>query len=393
MLPQKPLSWGKAPSSIRELAEYGAKRKAEIGPENVFDFSLGNPNVPPPSLVDESIIDIISSKTPNIHGYTTAAGIASLREKIAANLMDIYGLKADPELIYVTCGAAAGIAASLNAILEPHDEVLTLAPYFPEYDVFTDGAGGILRSASMTPDFHVDPLALEKVIGPKTRAMIINSPNNPTGILLTRKDIETIADILKKHAAINKRAIYLISDEPYRELVYDNLKVPSVLDIYADSIMCYSFSKSLSIPGERIGYVLVNRQASEARDLYASIKGAARSLGYVNPPSLFQRVVERCIGKTSDISQYVKNRDLLCEGLSKIGYDFVHPDGAFYLFTKALEPDAKAFSNKAKEHELLLVPSDDFGYPGYVRISYCVSLSVIINSMPHFKALYDEYNS
>lgn len=391
MLPQNTLSWGKTRSSIRELSEYGARRKSEIGAENVFDFSLGNPSVPPPDCLDEAILDIIGSKTPGIHGYTTAAGILPLREKITRNLMDIYGLDADPNLVYVTCGAAAALCISLKAILEPGDEVIVLAPFFPEYRVFVEGMGGVLRVVPSSSDFRVDGESLEKAVTPHTRAMIINSPNNPTGVLLTEEDIRLIAGILSKYSDNYNRAIYLITDEPYREIVYNNAEIPCVLKLYADSIMCYSFSKSLSVPGERIGYALVNSAANEAEDLYASIMGAGRCLGYVNPPSLFQRVIERCIGETSDISEYLRNRDLLCAGLRKIGYDFIHPDGAFYLFTKALEPDARNFSLKARKHELLLVPSDDFGCPGYVRISYCVDESVIRNAMPAFEALYDEY--
>lgn len=392
MLPEKTLSWGKTRSSIRELSEYGSIRKKEIGPQNVFDFSLGNPSLPPPSCLDQAIIDIISSKKPGIHGYTTACGILSLRKKIATNLQHIYALDADPNLVYVTCGAAAALCISLKAILIPGDEVVVLSPFFPEYRVFTEGMGGVLKAVPATSDFRVDPESLEKTITKKTRAMIINSPNNPTGMLLTKEDIKTISDILIRHSTKNQRTIYLISDEPYREIVYDGVKVPSVLGIYDDSIMCYSFSKSLSIPGERIGYILINSKAKEAVDLYASVMGAGRSLGYVNPPSLFQHVIERCIGEISDISQYLKNRDILCDSLQKIGYNFIHPDGAFYLFVKALEPDAKAFSERAKKHELLLVPSDDFGCRGYVRVSYCVAESVIKNAMPAFKELYDEYN-
>lgn len=393
MFPEKALAWGKVRNPMRELFEYGIKRKAEIGEENVFDFSLGNPSVAPPPSLDKAIVDIINSKTPGIHGYTTACGIPSLREKIADNLMDFYGLSADPNLIYVTCGATAALSICMHSLLQPKDECIVLAPTFPEYRIFVEGAGGKLTVVPAAQNFHLNPLDLEKAITKNTRAMIINSPNNPTGVLLSKKDIEDIAKILKHYSQVNKRTIYLITDEPYREIVYDLAKVPSVLDIYDDSIMCYSFSKSLSIPGERIGYIVVNKKATNAQDLYCTIMGAARYLGYVNPPSLFQRVIAKCIGQTSDISEYDTNRKLLMNGLKQIGYDFVKPEGAFYLFLKSLEPDAKAFSERAKKYELLLVPSDDFECTGYVRVSYCVAQSVILRSLPAFKALYDDYKN
>lgn len=384
-------SFGESLSSIRQLSEYAARRKAEIGEENVFDFSIGNPSVPPPDLLDQTIIDIISSKTPGIHGYTTAAGIPSLRQKISQNLKDTYDLDADTNLIFVTGGAAGALATSLRAILEPGDEVIMPSPFFSEYRVYVEAAGARLMEIQAIQNFHIDPDELEKIISPKTRAIIINSPNNPTGAVLKKEDLKIICEILKKHSAKNNRAIYIVSDEPYREIVYDGIKVPCILKYYDDSIMCYSFSKSLSIPGERMGYIVVNSSAKDAKRLYSCIKGVSRVYGYVNPSSLFQRVLERCIGMTSDISEYAKNRKILCDGLGRIGYEFVPPDGAFYLFVKALEPDAKAFSKQAMKHELMLVPSDEFGCTGYVRISFCVSESLIRNSMPAFKALYDEY--
>lgn len=384
-------SFGESPSSIRQLSEYAARRKTEIGKENVFDFSIGNPSVPPPELLDQAIIDIISSKTLGIHGYTTAVGIPSLRERIAQNLKDTYGLDAQANLIFVTGGASGALATSLRAILEPGDEVIIPSPFFPEYRVYVEAAGAKLIKIQAIHDFHIDPDELERIITTRTRAIIINSPNNPTGAVLGEKDLKLICEILKKHSIQNRRSIYIVSDEPYREIVYDGVKVPCILKYYDDSIMCYSFSKSLSIPGERMGYIVINSSARDAERLYSCIKGVSRIFGYVNPSSLFQRVLERCIGKTSDISEYARNRSILCDGLSHIGYEFVPPQGAFYLFVKALEPDAKAFSKRAMKHELMLVPSDEFGCTGYVRISFCVSESLIRNSMPAFKALYDEY--
>jgi len=411
MLPEKTLAWGLSRSCIRELAEYGAGRKKEIGAENVFDFSLGNPSVPSPAVVDQSILDLIRDNIANeeakasgkaapaegfggsIHGYTTAAGIMSLRQKIADDLDSRFGLNINPGLIYVTCGAAASLTISLKAVLLPDDEVITVAPFFPEYRVFTEGQGGRLVVVPAADDFMIDLDAFAAALTDKTRAVIINSPNNPSGAVLSEACVKGMTDLLKAHEAKTGRTIYLISDEPYREIVYDGVKNPCLLNNYDDAIMCYSFSKSLSVPGERIGYIAVSDKMTDAANVYASIMGAGRCLGYVNPPALFQRVIERSIGQTADITEYKTNRDLLCAGLKEIGYEYVEPQGAFYLFVKALEPDAKAFSDRAKAHELLLVPSDDFGCTGYVRLSYCIDKHVIERSMPAFKALMEEYRA
>ncbi len=391
MLPEKTLAWGLSRSCIRELAEYGARRKAEIGAENVYDFSLGNPSVPAPACVNEAIAELIQGDSVKLHGYTTAAGIITLREKLAADLNSRFGLELTPDLFYVTCGAAASLTISLKAIMFPGDEVITVAPFFPEYRVFVEAVGGKLVVVPAAPDFQIDLDAFEKLLTDKTKAVIINSPNNPSGAVYSEECIKGLTEIMKRHQEKTGEALYLISDEPYREVVYNGVKVPCTLNYYDNAIMCYSFSKSLSVPGERIGYIAVNNRMADCKNVYASIMGAGRSLGYVNPPSLFQRVIEKCLGQTSDISEYAANREVLCKGLKEIGYEYVEPQGAFYLFVKALEPDAQAFSDRAKAHELLLVPSNDFGCTGYVRISYCVAKSTIENSMPAFKALYEEY--
>ena len=393
MLPEKTLAWGLSRSCIRELAEYGARRKAEIGAENVYDFSLGNPSVPSPEIVNASIAELIKDNSVNIHGYTTAAGILSLREKLAADLNSRFGLELTPDLFYVTCGAAASLTVTLKAILFPGDEVITVAPFFPEYRVFVEAVGGVLKVVPAAPDFQIDLDAFEKLLSDKTKAVIINSPNNPSGAVFSEDCIKGLAAIMKRHEEKTGETLYLISDEPYREIVYGDITVPCTMNYYDDAIICYSFSKSLSVPGERIGYIAVSNKLNDCRNVYASIMGAGRSLGYVNPPSLFQRVIERSVGQTSDISEYRKNRDLLCNGLKEIGYEYVEPQGAFYLFVKALEPDALAFSERAKKHELLIVPSDDFGCTGYVRLAYCVATSTIEKSMPAFKALYEEYQA
>lgn len=391
MLPEKTLEWGRSRSCIRELSEYGARRKAEIGADNVYDFSLGNPSVPSPASVDKAIIDIINDPSYKPHAYTTAAGIMPLRMKIAEDLNKNFSLGITPDLLYVTCGAAASLTISLRAVLNPGDEVVTIAPFFPEYRVFTEGAGGKLVVVPAADDFGVDIEAFKAALSDRTKAVIVNSPNNPSGNVFTEEEVKAMADALREKEKENNAPIYFISDEPYREIIYGDVKNPCLLNYYDDSIMCYSFSKSLSVPGERIGYIAVNPKMANAADVYASVMGAGRAQGYVNPPSLFQLVIERCVGETSDISEYDVNRRILSEGLKKIGYEYVEPKGAFYLFVKALEPDAKAFSERAKKHELLIVPSDDFGCTGYVRLSYCVDRNMIEKSLPAFEALYREY--
>ncbi len=392
MLPQDKIAWGMSRSSIRELAEYGARRKKEIGADKVYDFSLGNPSVPAPPCVNEAIIRLINEENSiELHGYTTAAGRMSLRAKLSEDLNRRLGTALKPELMYVSCGAAASLTISLNAVLMPGDEVIVNAPFFPEYRVFVEGAGGVLKVIKPGERLEPDIDRLRAAFTSKTKAVIINSPNNPSGAVYSESYIKALSAALREQEERTGETVYLISDEPYREIVYDDCVVPCPLNYYEDAIMCYSFSKSLSLPGERIGYIAVNPSMRDADKVYASIVGSARALGYVNPPSLFQQVIERCIGETADLNQYKANRDMLCKGLDEIGYTYHKPEGAFYLFVRALEPDAKAFSMRARSHELLLVPSDDFGCPGYVRVAYCVSPSTIEASMPAFKALYDEY--
>ena len=392
MLPENTLSWGRARSCIRELAEYGWKRKEEIGAENVFDFSLGNPSIPAPEGVNAAIAELIKGDSVELHGYTTAAGLMSLRAKIADGLNERFDVEVRPERIYVTCGAAAGLAISLRATLLPGDEVIALAPFFPEYRVFVEAAGGKLVTVQPAAEtFQADLERFTEALSERTKAVIINSPNNPSGVVLSEESLLGLTGALRRHEEKTGHPVYLICDEPYRELVYDGVEVPCIFNYYDDAILCYSFSKSMSIPGERIGYVAVGAHMTDGDDVYASVMGAARALGYVNPPSLFQRVVERCLGQTADVSKYKENRDLLLGGLRALGYECVEPQGAFYLFVKSPEPDAKAFSERAKRHELLLVPSDDFGVPGYVRLAYCVARETIERSMPAFAALMEEY--
>ncbi len=393
MINDKMYQYGSSPSKIRELFEYGKKRKTEIGADNVFDFSLGNPSVPSPNIVNETLINLINNTDSTfLHGYTSAVGDLNVRKSIANYINNKYETNHNETLIYLTVGAAASLTISLNAILNNEDEVIVLAPFFPEYRVFIEKAGGILKIVNpIEPTFEPNLDELEKSINKNTKAIIINSPNNPTGVVYKKETIIKISSILNKKSKEYGINIYLISDEPYRELVYGDIEVPYITKYYDNTIVCYSFSKSLSLPGERIGYILVSEKCIDAKKLYLSICGAGRALGFVCAPALFQYMIPNCIGKTSDLNVYKYNRDLLYRSLTEYGYEVVRPDGAFYLFVKALETNANKFVEKAKKYELLLVPSDSFGYAGYVRIAYCVSTKQIEKSLNAFKILIDEY--
>ena len=391
MLPEKTLSWGVSRNCMRELSAYGVRRKQEIGADHVYDFALGNPSVLPPAIVNQSIIDIIREEGNTVHAYTTAAGIPSLRAKIADDLNARFDLGIGPDLLYISTGAAAALTASLHGVIIPGDEVICLAPFFTEYRVFSECAGAQVVVVPPAEDFSLNLDGIRAALTDRTKALIINSPNNPSGAVVSAEELNQLGDLLREQEAKTGSTIYLISDEPYREIVYDGFEYACPLNYYDDSIMCYSFSKALSVSGERIGYFAVNPKMNDAANVYASLVGAARGLGYVNPPALFQRVIERSLGSYSDVSEYKTNRDILCNGLRELGYEFVEPQGAFYLFMKALEPDALAFCERAKKYELLLPASNDFGCEGYVRISYCVARSTIENSMPAFKALMESY--
>ena len=392
MLNEKMVGLGSRRSVIREIFEYGKKRKAEIGEENVFDFSLGNPSVPTPAAVTAALERIIKETDPvRLHGYTSAQGDMSVRAKIAESIEKRFGFPANKDLIYMTCGAAASLTVTLNALVNSGDEVIIPAPFFPEYRVFAENAGArVLTVQCREPDFQLDIKAIESAVNEKTKAIIINSPNNPTGAVFSSDTIKALSDMLDKKQAEYGTDIYIIADEPYRELSY-GAEVPYIPKYYSNTVVCYSYSKSLSLPGERIGYIFIPESANGSKKLYAAVCGAGRALGFVCAPSLMQYTVAECTDALPDISIYKKNRDLLFGALTDYGYEAVPPDGAFYLFVKSPEPDANAFCEKAKKYELLLVPSDDFGCGGYVRISYCVTAEQIEKSLPAFKALIEEY--
>ncbi len=384
---------GSKRSVIREIFEFGKQRAAEVGADKVFDFSLGNPSVAPPAVVEETLETLLKAENATaLHGYTSAQGDLETRRAIASFIASKHGVKTDPDLIYMTCGAAASLTITLSAICNKGDEVITFAPFFTEYRVFTETAGAKLVELSSDPDtFQIDFDLLEKAFSERTAAVLVNSPNNPSGVVYSEETVKKLAAMLEKKSREYGKPIYLVTDEPYRELVYGGVKVPYLTAYYKNTVVCYSYSKSLSLPGERIGYIFVCPEAEDAKRLYFAVCGAGRALGYVCAPSLFQKMIAKCQGVTSDVSVYEKNRDLLVGALKEYGYTCVRPDGAFYLFVKALEEDANAFCERAKKYGLLLVPGDDFGCKGYVRIAYCVSPDMISRSLPYFKLLAEEY--
>lgn len=388
MINQKSVQLGSVRSVIRELFEYGKKRKAQIGEDNVFDFSLGNPSVPPPAQVEEALENVLKTCDPvQVHGYTSAQGDASVRSAIAGYISKNFGVPQTADLIYMTCGAAASLAITFNALLNAGDEVITIAPYFPEYKVFCEHAGGVLVPVKgEAGTFQPDIAAVRAAITPRTKAVLINSPNNPSGVVYTEERIMQLCKVLKE-CKERGQTIYLIADEPYRELVFGGVKVPYIMNYYDESIVCYSFSKSLSLPGERIGYIAIAPAMRSAGEVYAAVCGAGRALGYVCAPALFQLIIPEVLGLTADISVYERNRDTLSAALESYGFTVVRPDGAFYLFVQSPEPDSDAFAERAKEHELLIVSAKSFGVEGYVRISYCVSPEMIARSLPAFRAL------
>ena len=391
---EKMYELGSKRSAIRELFEYGKKRAAIVGLDNVYDFSLGNPTVPAPDCVNEVIRELTEElDSISLHGYTSAQGDLEMRLAVADYLNKTYDTSFHADNFYITMGAAASLSLCFRALTtSKEDEFIAIAPFFPEYQVFVQAAGakfGLVPAD--TKAFQINMEALEKAITVHTKGIIVNSPNNPSGAVYNENTIQELAALLERKSQEFGQPIFLISDEPYREIAYDGVEVPYMTKYYNNTLVCYSYSKSLSLPGERIGFVLVPDEVTESKAVYAAIAGAGRALGYVCAPSMFQKVIVKCIGSTGDINLYKKNRDLLYEGLTKIGYECFKPDGAFYMFVKALEEDSDAFCEKAKEEDLLIVSATGFGCPGYVRVSYCVDEEMIKRSFGAFERLYQKY--
>lgn len=391
MINEQAYALGANRSCIRELFEYGKKRAAIVGTDNIFDFSLGNPSIPAPPEVNDAIRAILAdTDSLAVHGYTSAVGDLTTRQTIADDLNYRYGQNISADDLFIGCGAAPELTAVFRALAVPGAEILAIAPFFPEYRPFVEAAGATFRVVSADiPHFQIRLDQLEEILNANTVAVIVNSPNNPAGTVYTRETLQKLADLLREKSEEFGHPIYIVSDEPYRELAYGT-EVPFVPAIYPNTVVCYSYSKSLSLPGERIGYIYVPQQAADARKLYAAIAGASRANGHVCAPSLLQKVIARCTHLRPDLESYDRNRLALYNGLVEAGYEVAKPDGAFYLFVKAPGGNAKAFSDKAKQLDLLVVPGDDFGCPEYFRLCYCVSYEMILRSLPLFQKLIEE---
>ena len=390
---QRMLNLGTARSEIREAFAFAQARAAEVGAENVDDFSIGNPSVPAPATVAEAVHKLVDAIDPiKLHGYTPAQGDGQARGALADDLNRRFGTNYTADNFYLTAGAAGALCCALSALSCPGDTFIAFAPYFPEYKVFVESAGAELVTVPADiEDFQINFAAFDQALTPNTKGVIINSPNNPTGVVYSEATIQKLAQVLTEKSKEYSHTIWLISDEPYREIVYRDTPLPWVPNYYPNTLVCYSYSKSLSLPGQRIGYVLVPPQAEDADIVYAAVCGAGRALGYVCAPSLFQLVAAECTGQTADIEIYHKNRDLLLNALRDMGYTCAQPDGAFYLFPRSLEPDARAFCERARKYDLVLVPGDSFGCPGHVRISYCVPTEQIQRALHKFEQLAAEY--
>ena len=391
MVNQEYYTLGTAPSVIRQLFAYGLEQAKVVGPENVYDYSLGNPSIPAPKKVNESIKKIVDeTDSIKLHGYSMAPGFEEARAAVAKDLAARFGLDVKASELFFTCGAAPALISIIKALIVDSDtEIMAIAPFFPEYRPFVNANGGkLVVVPADTKAFQIHLDEVEKRITKHTQAIIVNSPNNPSGVVYTEETLKGLASLLERKSAEYGHPIYIIADEPYRELVYGGVKVPFIPCLYKNTIVCYSYSKSLSLPGERIGYVYVPGFADDSHDVYAAIAGAARIMGHVCPPTLMQKVIEYCAEERPDLVAYDENRNLLYNSLTEMGYECAKPDGAFYLFVKAPNGDANAFSEKAKlGHNLLVVPADGFGCPGFFRLSYCVSNDMIRRSLPAFKAI------
>ena len=393
MISKKMYELGSKKSTIRSIFEYGRARAKVVGEENIYDFSLGNPNVPTPKFITETMIDILQNEDPcSIHGYTVAQGDPESRELLAKSLNKRFGTNFTGKNLFMTAGAAASITICFKALAEENDEFITFAPYFPEYKCFVESTGAELKVVpAKVDDFQINFPEFEKMINKNTKGIIVNSPNNPSGAVYSEETIIKLTNLLREKEKEYGHPIFLIADEPYREVAYNNVLIPYLPKYYDNTLVCYSYSKSFSLPGERIGYIVIPDEIVDFNMISASIGGAARVLTHVNAPALFQKVVARCADMPSDISVYEKNKELLYNGLIEAGFECTNPGGAFYLFPKALEDDEVAFCERAKKYDLLLVPGGDFGCPVYFRASYCISTETIKKSLPLFKKLAEEY--
>ena len=395
MVNQEYYNLGTAPSVIRQLFAYGLEQAKVVGPEKVYDYSLGNPSIPAPKKVNESIKKIVDeTDSIKLHGYSMAPGFDEARTAVAKDLAARFGLDVKASELFFTCGAAPALISIIKALtIDADTEIMAIAPFFPEYRPFVTANGGkLVVVPADTKAFQIHLDAVEERITKHTQAIIVNSPNNPSGVVYTEETLRGLAALLERKSAEYGHLVYIIAEEPYRELVDGGVKVPFIPCLYKNTIVCYSYSKSLSLPGERIGYVYVPGFADDSHAVYAAISGAARIMGHVCPPTLMQKVIELCAEERPDLVAYDENRNLLYNSLTEMGYECAKPDGAFYLFVKAPNGDAVAFSEKAKlEHNLLVVPADGFGCPGFFRLSYCVSNDMIRRSLPAFKAMIESY--
>ncbi len=392
MLNEQMYEYGSKSSVIRELFAYGLERRKIVGEDKVYDFSIGNPSIPAPAEVKEALLELLEEPAEALHGYSPAAGDPEVRKTLADSVNRKFGTRYTADNFYMTVGAAASLSIIVKALTRPGDEYITFAPFFPEYAVWVETADAkLVVTPADTADFQIDFEAFEKLLSPKMKGIILNSPNNPSGVVYSEETIQRLSELLAKKQKEYGTSIYLITDEPYREIVYDGMEVPFVPNYYKNTLVCYSYSKSLSLPGERIGYIIVPDEADDGKKVMAAVAGAGRALGYVCAPVLFQKAIARCVDVPCDVSAYKKNRDLLYHGLTDLGYECVRPQGAFYLFVKSPEPDAKAFSERAKKYDVLVVPGDSFGCTGYVRVSYCVSEQTIKDALPVFAEIMKEY--
>ena len=393
MISEKMKPYVKNNSAIRMMFEEGNRLRAKYGADKVFDFSLGNPSVPAPDSVREAIIELVNTTDPTVlHGYMSNAGFEDVRQTIAESLNRRFDTKFSAKNLIMTVGAASGLNVILKTILNPGEEVLVFAPYFLEYGAYVRNYDGVLVEISPdTTTFQPNLAEFEQKITPKTRAVIVNTPHNPTGVVYSEETIKKLSAILEAKQKEFGTVIYLISDEPYRELAYDGVEVPYLTKYYDNTIVGYSFSKSLSLPGERIGYLVIPDEVADSEDLLSAATIANRTLGCVNAPSLIQKVVAKCVDAKTDLAAYDKNRQTLYDGLKECGFECIKPQGAFYLFVKSPVEDEKAFCEAGKKYNILMVPGSSFACPGYVRLAYCVSYDTIVNSLPEFKKLAAEY--